>query len=44
MTAGFGGGIDPADAATGLVNVMDGVKIENSGTFWNAPTGKVYAW
>ena len=43
MTGGRGK-IDASEGAAGLATVMNGVTMENSGTFWHGPTGKVLAW
>ena len=43
MTRG-NGKMEASDSAACLAKVMDGVTMENSGTFWHGPNGKVYAW
>lgn len=43
MTGG-NGNMDVTQSVTGLVARMDGVTMENSGTFWNGSDGEVIPW
>lgn len=40
---GFGGGIAPEEAARGLVDRLEGLNLDNSGTFWHS-NGEQLPW
>ena len=37
------GGIEPSEAAAGLLTRIDALDLQNSGTFWNAK-GEILPW
>ena len=36
--------LTPEQSASKILGVSDGLNEENSGTFWNADTGKIIPW
>mmetsp|Transcript_4202 Transcript_4202/g.15498 ORF Transcript_4202/g.15498 Transcript_4202/m.15498 type:complete len:242 (-) Transcript_4202:48-773(-) len=44
MTTRFGGGIPPEESVTGLLARIDGLTLDNTGTFWHGVTGEVLPW
>ena len=36
--------LSPEESASKIINLIDGLTAENSGSFWAADTGKIIGW